>query len=237
MKAVPVKARKREATGKGVARQLRAAGSIPGILYGAHSEPTPLELNQQEISVIMRKSTSEHILVDLTVADNGGEPTMALIREIQHEPITGDILHVDFLHISASQKIKITVPVTVTGLADGVKNFGGILQLISRELEVESLPADIPEFILVDVTALGIGDAIHVRDIQREGVTFVTPGDRTVVSVVPPTVIKEVVSAEEAVVAEADAAGQPEVIGEKSADAEEGKEKEKGKEKDKSKEK
>jgi large subunit ribosomal protein L25 len=233
MKAVPVKARKREATGKGAARQLRAIGSIPGILYGAHAEPTALELNQQEISVIMRKSTSEHILVDLTVADNGGEPTMALIREIQHEPITGDILHVDFLHISATQKIHITIPVTVVGIADGVKNFGGILQLISRELEIESLPADIPDMITVDVSNLGIGDAIHVRDIPAERVTFVTPGDRTVVSVVPPTVIKEVVSAEEAPVAEADAAGQPEVIGEKAAegDAEKGKEKGKGKEK------
>jgi large subunit ribosomal protein L25 len=234
MKAVPVKARKREATGKGVARKLRAAGAIPGILYGAHTEPTPLELNQQEISVIMRKSTSEHILVDLTVADNGGEPTMALIREIQHEPITGDILHVDFLHISATQMIHITVPVSVVGIADGVKNFGGILQLISRELEIESLPANIPETITVDVTELGIGDAIHVRDLDADQCTFVTPGDRTVVSVVPPTVIKEVVSAEEEVLAEGeDAEGEPEVIGEKAEGSEDDKAKDKDKGKDK----
>jgi large subunit ribosomal protein L25 len=232
MKAVPVKARKREATGKGVARKLRAAGAIPGILYGAHTEPTPLELNQQEISVIMRKSTSEHILVDLTVADNGGEPTMALIREIQHEPITGDILHVDFLHISATQKIHITIPVNVIGIADGVKNFGGILQLISRELEIESLPANIPEMITVDVTTLGIGDAIHVRDLAADECTFVTPGDRTVVSVVPPTVIKEVVSAEEEAAAEGEAAeGEPEVIGEKAEGSEGDKAKDKAKDK------
>lgn len=221
MKAIPVKASKREATGKGVARKLRAAGAIPGILYGAHTEPTALELNQQEMSIIMRKATSEHILVDLTVADNGGgEPMMALIREIQHEPVTGDILHVDFLHISASQKIHITVPVNITGIADGVKNFGGILQLIARELEIESLPANIPESITVDVTNLGIGDAIHIRDLEAEMYSFVTPMDRTVVSVVPPTVIKEVVSAEEALAEGAAAAGEPEVIGEKAEGAE-----------------
>lgn len=216
MKAVPVTARKREATGKGVARKLRAAGAIPGILYGAHTDPTPLELNQQEMSVIMRKSTSEHILVDLTVADNGGgEPTMALIREIQHEPISGEILHVDFLHISPTQKIHITVPVNVVGVADGVKNFGGILQLIARELEIESLPANIPEAITVDVTQLGIGDAIHVRDLEAAEYEFVTPPNRTVASVVPPTVIKEVVTAEEAPAEEAEGA-EPEVVGEKA---------------------
>ena len=238
MKAVPVKARKREATGKGVARKLRAAGAIPGILYGAHTEPTPLELNQQEMSVIMRKSTSEHILVDLTVADNGGEPTMALIREIQREPISGDILHVDFLHISATQKIHITIPVNVVGLADGVKNFGGILQLISRELEIESLPASIPEMITVDVSELGIGDAIHVRDLDADQVTFVTPADRTVVSVVPPTVIKEVVSAEEEEPVEGEeAAGEPEVIGEQTEGSEDDTAKDKDKGKDKGKDK
>jgi len=95
-----------------------------------------------------------------------------------------------------------------------VKNFGGILQLIARELEIESLPANIPEIITIDVTQLGIGDAIHVRDLEAEKYSFVTPGDRTVVSVVPPTVIKEVVSAEEAP-AEGEAAAEPEVIGEK----------------------
>ena len=229
MKAVPVKARKREATGKGVARKLRAAGAIPGILYGAHTDPTPLELNRQEMSVIMRKSTSEHILVDLTVADNGGgEPTMALIREIQHEPISGEILHVDFLHISPTQKIHITVPVNVVGVADGVKNFGGILQLIARELEIESLPANIPEAITVDVTQLGIGDAIHVRDLEAEQYAFVTPPNRTVVSVVPPTVIKEVVTAEEAPAEGEEGAGEPEVVGEKAeADDEKAEKKEK----------
>jgi len=231
MKAVPVNASKREATGKGVARKLRAAGAIPGILYGAHTEPMPLQLNQQEMSVIMRKSTSEHILVDLTVAGNDGEPQMALIREIQHEPITGDILHVDFLHISASQKIHITIPVNVIGVADGVKNFGGILQIIARELEIEALPTNIPESITVDVSNLGIGDAIHVRDIATEEFSFVTPENRTVVSVVPPTVIKEVVSAEEAPAEGEGAEGEPEVIGEKK----EGGEDEAAKDKDKDK--
>jgi large subunit ribosomal protein L25 len=162
---------------------------------------------------------------------------MALIREIQHEPITGDILHIDFLHISPTQKIHITVPVTVVGIADGVKNFGGILQLISRELEIESLPSKIPDVITVDVSSLGIGDAIHVRDLAElaeEDVTYVTPADRTVVSVVPPTVIKEVVAAEDEEAAEeGEAAGEPEVIGEKAEGGEEAKGDDKGKDKGK----
>ena len=221
MKAVPVNAKKREDTGKGVARKLRASGAIPAVLYGEQTTPVALEMDRHEITTILRKSTSEHILVDLTVANNGGTPEMALVREVQHDPVTSEILHVDFLHISATKKIRITVPVHIVGIADGVKNFGGLLQHISRELEIESLPADIPEMIDADVTELGIGDAIHVSDLQLEGITFVTPADRTVVSVIPPTVVKEVVAAEEdAEAAEEGTAGEPEVIGEKKEGAE-----------------
>jgi len=220
MKAVPVTVTKRHATGKGEARQLRASGTVPAILYGEKTDPAALQLNRHEISTILRKSTSEQILVDLNMDGNRGAAQLALVREVQHDPITGDILHVDFLHISPTKKIRVTVPVHITGLADGVKNFGGILQHVTRELMVEALPADIPDKIDMDVTPLGIGDAFHVRDVSVERLTIVTPGDRTLVSIVPPTVVKEVVTTTEAPTAEA-AAGAPEVIGEKKPEAEE----------------
>jgi len=216
MKAVPLAVYKRQETGKGAARQLRIEGSIPGILYGEHTAPLPLRLNRHQISTILHKSTSEHILVDLTIDNGGGGPEMALLREVQHDPITEEILHVDFLHISPTRKIRVTVPIRLTGIADGVKNFGGILQHITRELEIESLPADIPEMIDVDVTALVIGGSLHVSELQLDRVVVVTPSDRTIASVVPPTVIKEVVpTAEAAATTVETAAGAPEVITEK----------------------
>lgn len=217
MKAVPVTVSKRNLTGKGAARRLRGAGTVPAVLYGEHTDPAVLQLNRHEISTILHKSTSEQILVDLTVADNGGETQLALVRDVQHDPLTGEILHVDFLHISPTKKIRVTVPIHITGTADGVKNFGGILQLISRDLLIEALPADIPEKIDVDVTPLGIGDAIHVRDLSVERLTVITPGDRTIASVVPPTVVKEVVTTTEAPTTPA---GTPEVIGEKKPEEE-----------------
>jgi len=232
MKAVPLSVYKRQETGKGAARKLRAVGAIPGILYGEHTAPLPLRLNRHQITTVLHKSTSEHILVDLTVDDGGGGPEMALVRDVQHDPITEEILHVDFLHISPTRKIRVTVPIRLTGIADGVKNFGGILQHITRELEIESLPADIPDLINADVTALGIGGSLHIRDIQLERIVVVTPGDRTVASVVPPTVIKEVVPTAEAAATPAEtAAGAPEVITEKkeTEEASEGSAEKKGK--------
>jgi large subunit ribosomal protein L25 len=198
MKAIPLTVSKRVDTGKGVARKLRAAGQVPGVLYGESTEPMPLQLAGREIATILRKSSSEHIIIDLTVNENGGEPQLALLRAVQHDPITGDVLHVDFLHISPTKKIIVTVPVNITGTAIGVKDFGGILQHALREIEVESLPSDIPDRIDVDVSELGIGDAVHVRDVKVSNVQFVTAEERTIASVVPPTVMREVTEAAEA---------------------------------------
>ena len=203
MKAIPLSAEKRVGIGKELAKKLRAAGRVPGILYGEHTAPVTLELVERDLTAILRKASSEQILIDLTVQNNGGEPQMALVRDVQHDPVTGAILHIDFLHISPTKKIRVTVPIHIKGTADGVKNFGGILQHILREVEVESLPADIPDMIDVDVSTLNIGDAIHVSSLSVEGVQFVTPADRTIVSVVPPTVIKEVTPVAEAAEGEA----------------------------------
>lgn len=205
MKAIPLTVSQRSDTGKGVARKLRAAGRVPGILYGESTAPQPLDLVGRELNAILRKSTSEQIIIDLTVGQDGGDPQLALLRDIQHDPITGDVLHVDFLHISPNKPIVVTVPVHLAGTPIGVKERGGILQHVLRDLEVESLPADIPDKIDADVSALDVGDAIHVSDINVPGVTFVTAPERTIASVVPPTVIRET-TAVEAAAAEGEAA-------------------------------
>jgi len=225
MKSLPLTARPRTAAGKGGARQLRAAGLIPAILYGERTAPLSLAVNAREFALVLKRSSSEHILIDLTVQGSDTGTELALVKEVQHDPLTGDALHVDLLHIHPTKKIRVTVPVRVRGIADGVKNFGGILQHTMRELEVEALPVDIPDVIDVDVSALGIGDAVHVRDVTLERVVVVTGAEHTIASVVPPTVIKEVAPvAEGAEVAES-AAGAPEVIGEKKEEEKEEEEK------------
>ncbi len=196
MKAIPLTVSQRTETGKGVARKLRAAGRVPGVMYGESTQPQALDLVERELTAILRKSTSEQVIVDLTVGNGGSEPQMALLRDIQHDPLTGDILHVDFLHISATKPIVVTVPVHIIGVPHGVKERGGILQHVFRELEVESLPADIPDKIDVDVNHLDVGDAIHVSDLDMPQVKFVTAPERTIVSVVPPTVMREPTAAE-----------------------------------------
>lgn len=231
MKTIPLSVKPRVARGKGGARQLRATGMIPATFYGEHTEPATLAVNYHEFSNALKKSSSENVIVDLSV--EGAKAELALVKDVQHDPVSGQVIHIDFQHISANKPIRVTVPIRVIGVADGVKNFGGILQHSAREVEVEALPSVIPDFIDLDVTNLGIHQAIHARDITLEGVSIVTAPDQTIVSVVPPTVIKEVTPAETAAPAES-AAGEPEVIGEKerearAAEKEKEKEKEKGK--------
>lgn len=236
MKTMPLTVQSRTAKGKGGARQLRAAGSIPAVLYGDKTEPATLALNRHEFTTVLHKSSSENVIVDLTV-EGSAKAELALVKDVQHDPLSGEVIHVDFQHISADKPIRVTVPIRILGVADGVKNFGGILQHSARDVQVEALPADIPDYIDLDVSGLGIHQAIHASDISVERVTVVTSGDQTIVSVVPPTVVKEVTPGAPAATEET-AAGEPEVIGEKEREARAAeKEKEKGGGEEKKKEK
>lgn len=216
MKTMPLSVKPRVASGKGGARQLRAAGMIPATFYGENTNPATLTVSGREFGLVLKKSSSENVIVDLSV--EGSKAELALVKDVQHDPITGQVIHIDFQHISANKPIRVTVPIRVSGVADGVKNFGGILQHSAREVEVEALPSVIPDYIDLDVTNLGIHQAIHASDIKLEGVTVVTAADQTIVSVVPPTVVKEVTPGAPAATEEA-AAGEPEVIGEKEREA------------------
>jgi large subunit ribosomal protein L25 len=211
-KQVKLTAARRTGTGRSAVRKLKAQGRVPAIIYGAKQEPEPLQISKRDISVMLSHASGENVLVELEIEGESGS-RVALVQEVQHSPVGGDILHVDFHAISMDEMIEAEVPLEPTGTAEGVKTFGGLLEQSVRALEIECLPKDLPDVITVDVSHLNIGDAIHVKEIQLpEGVTTRISPDLTVFSVVAPTV-------EEAPVA-AEAATGPEVITEKKEGAE-----------------
>src|SRR5947208_767758 len=214
-KQVKLMAQPREATGRSAIRKLKARGSVPAIVYGGKDKPQPLQVARRDIGLMLSHASGENILVELEIAGEKGS-RMAMIQEIQHSPVGGDVLHVDFHAVSMDEKIEADVPVEPVGVANGVKNFGGLLEQSLRTLEVECLPRDLPDKITVDVSALNIGDSIHVRDIRLPaGVAAKTQPDLTAFSVLAPVVEEEPVAA----VAEEAAAG-PEVIKEKKEEGE-----------------
>jgi large subunit ribosomal protein L25 len=213
-KQVKLAAQRREATGRSAIRKLKARGIVPAIVYGGKDKPQPLQVARRDISVMLSHASGENILVELEIAGEKGS-RMAMIQEIQHSPVGGDVLHLDFHAVSMDEKIEADVPLEAVGVANGVKNFGGLLEQSLRALEVECLPRDLPDKITVDVSALNIGDSIHVRDIQLPtGVTAKTQPDLTAFSVLAPVV------EEEPVAAVAEAAAGPEVIKEKKEEGE-----------------
>ena len=217
----------RPGIGKGVSRKLRRGGRIPAILYGHGERPIPVSVGARDFELALRHHKGGNPIVNLAV--EGSEYT-ALIRAAQYDPVTHDVLHLDFQHISLTETIEVRVTVHLVGTPVGVKDGGGILETIMRELEVRCLPTAIPPAIDVDVAALNIGDSVHVRDVVVENITVLSDPDATVATVVPPTVIEEK-PAEEAVAAPE--AAEPEVIAKGKKDEEEGQEKPKEKEKEK----
>ena len=228
MSVIPLSASRRETLGKGGARKARAAGQIPGVLYGHGETPVAVAVQAREFDVAMRAHKGGNPIVNLAV---GGSEYTALIRDVQYDPLSRGILHLDFQHISLTEQIEVKVPIKLVGLPIGVKDGGGILETILREVEVRCLPTAIPSSIEADVSALAVGDSLHVRDLTVPNVTVLTDGDTTLATVVPPTVMEE--KAPEEAVAGATAAAEPEVIakGKKEEEGEEKPKAEKGKEK------
>jgi large subunit ribosomal protein L25 len=214
MKEVVLKVRPREQRGKEHAKKLRRNGFIPAVVYGHKTPSLPLEIEDKSFHALLRGGLGENVLVTLTTGDEKGQDRKVLIREIQRDPVTAQIIHVDFHEVSLTKRLTIQVPVHLVGTPEGVTE-GGILQHALRELEVQCLPTAIPERIEVDVSHLTIGDSIHVADLKMENVDIVSDPGSSIVSVVPPTVFKEPEVAA-AVVAE----GEPEVITEKKEEKE-----------------
>lgn len=223
MKEVVIKAKPRDRRGKEQAKKLRREGIIPAVVYGAEMSPLSLEVEAKSFHALLRSGLGENVIITLNIDDQKNGEKKVLIREVQRDPVWGNILHLDFQEISLSKKLTIKVPIHLVGTPIGVQQDGGILQHVLRELEVECLPTDIPDKIEVDVANLKIGDSIHVGDVKLEKGQLLTDPQGSIVSVVPPTVFKEPEAAPTAAVEE------PEVITEKKEEGEK-EEAEKGKE-------
>jgi large subunit ribosomal protein L25 len=212
-KQVKLAVERREATGRSAARKLKARGIVPAVVYGGREKAQSLQLSRRDLTTVLSHAAGENILVELEIAGEANT-RMAMLQEVQHSPVGGEVLHVDFHVVSMDEKIEADIPLEPTGTPNGVKNFGGLLEQSLRELTVECLPRDLPDRITVDVSDLNIGDSIHVRDIKLpEGVTAKVHIELTVFSVLAPTVEEEPVVA-------AEAAAGPEVITEKKPEGE-----------------
>ena len=175
----------RQDTGKGAARSLRRQGKVPGVIYGHGRTAEALVVDTVALNKMLIGVSAATTIVD--VAIEGRPSVRALIREIQRDSLRpSDIIHLDLYEIQADEAITLEVPVRLIGIPDGVRNFGGVLDHSLRELEIEVLPADIPEHIDLDVTALTIGHSLFVRDIQPEKFTILNDPDTPICTVVAP---------------------------------------------------
>ena len=185
----------REGTGKGVARKLRAAGRIPGVLYGRGEPPQSVVLDPRALErVITTSDAGMNTLIDLNIAGSRDRAErVVLVKELQRDPVRGAPLHVDFYQVDLTATIEVKVPIVLRGRPRGVELSGGILDQALRELDVECLPRAIPESITLDVSELEIGSSIHVRDLALpEGVVLRSDPDLSVASVITPKVEEEV---------------------------------------------
>ncbi len=188
METIKLTARMREEASKKNVHKLRHAGEIPGVLYGHKKDPVHLAIPQHEFWSILHSATSEHLIIKLEVDGVDMEDHITLVRDVQHHPVSGDILHVDFQRISMSENIKVGIPVVLTGVARGVKEFGGILDQGVREVMVATTASSVPEQLELDVSELMINDTIHVSDLVAlyPDIDFLNEGHINLAHVSPP---------------------------------------------------
>ena len=205
-----LEAQPRTAGTKNDARRVRQEGKIPAVVYGAGKDATPVTVDPRQVARILHSETGHNTIFDLAVG--GAENTKAMIVDWQYEPIKGSLLHIDLKRIAMDRKLKVKIPIVMKGEAEGVKQQGGILEQILREVEVECLPADIPSSIEADVSGLVFGTVLRVSDLPHgEKLKFITDANQPVAHIT--TVKEEVVATPDAVAADAAATpAEPEVI-------------------------
>lgn len=187
MELVELKANSRSETGKKGAKKCRNLGLVPGILYGKNEKPSPVSVDPKELNRVLHTRAGSNAIINLTV-DQAGEAVNVVVKELQVDTIKGNMTHVDFCHISLDEPIQTSVPFRVVGEAPGVKQ-GGILEHTLWELEIESLPLNIPDAIEVDISQLELGDSLVVGDLKvPEGITILSDWDAPVVSIIAPRV-------------------------------------------------
>jgi large subunit ribosomal protein L25 len=205
----------RTTTGKGAARTLRREGKVPGVIYGHNRPPEALAIETAALNKMLIGISAGTTVLDVVV--DGRPAVKALIREIQRDSVRpGEILHLDLYEVRADEKVTLAVPIHLVGVPDGVRNFGGVLDHVLRELEIEVLPVDIPEHVELDVTSLAIGHSLFVRDIKVEKAEVLNEPDTPVCTVVAPRTEEAPVAVEE----EAAAPAEPELIRKPKPEAE-----------------
>jgi large subunit ribosomal protein L25 len=196
-----VAAEARESRGKNEARRVRVSGRIPAVIYGAFQDPRAISVNPKDILRIIHSKTGHNSIFDVEVA--GAEKTPVIVADEQYHPVKGTLMHIDLKRIDLTRKLRVSVPVHVSGDARGVKQQGGVLDIVTKMVEIECVPDDIPNQFDVDVTELMIGTNIRVSDLPvKEGVRVLTA---------PEAVIAHVVGIREEAAPEAAAAAEPEV--------------------------
>ncbi len=216
--SLTIKAEKRDAGGKNVARRIRREGNVPAILYGPDVENISLVLNKRDIFDILKSETGENTIFQVDLEKDKPE---VMIKDYQQDVTTDEILHVDLFRISMDKEIRVTVPIVLTGDPVGVKAEGGFVEFATRDVDVECLPKDIPENIEVDISELHLNQSLKVEDLaQIEGVKMMADPQAVIVMVEAPSVEEEVeeVLEEEEIMAEGD---QPEVIKKEKGEGEE----------------
>ncbi len=217
--AIEAQVRSEESRGKNEARRLRVSGKIPAVVYGAKKDTVAVSVDPKDISRILQSETGHNTIFDLKL---GSENTKAMIVDWQYEPIKGKLMHIDMKRIAMDQKLRVKVPIQLSGVPEGVKTQGGILEQVLREVEIECLPTNIPKSIDADVTALVFGEVLRVSDLPHSAdMKFLTDENQTVAHI---TAVKEEVAPTPEAVAEAAAAvpAEPEVIKKGKQETEEG---------------
>lgn len=219
MKSVALNAFPRALGRRAGAKKLRSSGRIPAVIYGRQAKPQNLEVVSKEMENLIHHAVSENVLVDLAVKDDSRPQRLALVQEVQHHPLSGNILHVDFHEVAENEKVTVMVPVETVGEAAGVKTGGGVLEHVLFKITARALPKDLPEQITVDVSHLNIGQAIHLGEIPAPaGVELIGDKNIPVIAVAAPRTEEE----EAADAAAAAAPGEVEMIKEKKEEGEEG---------------
>jgi large subunit ribosomal protein L25 len=215
MATVQLNAAKRDNAGKGAARTLRGQGQVPAIIYGHKRQPQALSINSRDLDKLLSTISAESTVIELNL---DGTTARTLIRAIQRHPFKREILHVDFQELVAGEKVVVSIPVVLTGVPEGVRLGGGILDQTMRELEIKCDPADIPNHIEADVNPLQIGSSLHVRDLKiPDGVEVMDDMDASVCVVAAPRAVIEAAATTEA----AEGVAEPEVIGKVKEEGEE----------------
>jgi large subunit ribosomal protein L25 len=181
MKQIKLSVNGRNETGRGPARRLRASGNVPAVLYGKHIEPVSLVLNSGELSRLLKETAGAAALVELV--QEGKEPTLSVVQEVQRNPVTDQIVHIDFHEVSAQEEMETHVNIHLIGEAFGVKNQNGLVDFVTHQIDVRCLPKNLPSFVEVDVSGLKVGESIHVKELPKyEGVTYLADADHVIAS-------------------------------------------------------